>query len=1616
MADKDKPTEGDGNVLKNINFFGDSPAKPVSGATDPEATPSALDQINFFGDTAPVLPEEEPVQKRMHYIPSESDESGLDSTFGASLATRTKAPSDPQIPLRNLRPVDRVQPITDLEKEIHLLQAEVDTEKANKHIIDIAYDKATGGLMYIAKPAINMAMIVGDLLSRVNYAIAGSTDEALNLYKEEGILDDDSIKTLFTAPVQTRVLEATRIVVKAAQADPGKLVRIAAERQLNRAKKEILSGIGDIQGEKEGFGKVMEDAGVPAGPSFSQSIGFLKPLIYSETGTGSFGDNIVKYGFLPGMYAGFLQKMQLQEGGPLDPSVRDAVGLALDIGADPLTYVTIGTTGGARIITSSGSKLLTKTGVQRLSKIVNGAIDFTDHGALRIKGGADDIGMKSLRQEFEKLSIEEKTALVQALTGETTDSFQFFSIGARNTGIPTQIAPDFANNVIKAVRSNADNVLAEAIAKGEKGLIGETTLKWMGHEIPGSARAIAASANASAVVYHGLKATPVIGVALEKATLGFTRAAESIRPIFHRLRFKDDLWETMFKRHADEVAFRHAQTIKEVTEKFALTGDEALDASEVGLKNREVFLELADFALSNKAGYPGGQSVGDMLAGAPRYDALSQNQKKALEFFVTKINERRDVLSRLMGKGYISRIGARFLQAKYGITSTASLDQMLDFRRALNSQEAKDIFDGGILPFYGLQYEIDNGIERIVKSDIREQGLDLSGHGLVYRFNDADTAVEAVINRMILDNSGMVDADIKALLNWVAKNPSGRIGVPNRQLYEKILKYSKESPGVRELHRIQSPARLLIEEVAEMDNIIEFERLKRDAAENFGLVVDPADGNVRKVLDHKSLRETRKKLERAERDLTKSQERLGKARDAFTEETNKITSATSAIETLKEEVAELEKNVGLGFHSSTDAQRLMKQKKADMKRLQDIIDKSNSDVMPKLKEKYFAEIDNDMKLQKTVVEHRSEMERIRLSVEEHGVDPVAVFRASVPLIRDEKRLAGIAAKVKGVREEVVGSVTDNAEAVLRATKNPIERKEFVRQMIMSSDTPDEAMEMLFRAALYDAVPALEGSGKVFRWGLSETVVVKVNNTHFHLPPSLAKDLEQAPIEFLRHPFMKGGGPVQIMSRAMSEFKTWMTTLFPEYHIRNAYSNVFWNWMAHGINFWRNHFTAGSIVRGTNPKGKFITEAGEYSYAYLKDVMERRGITRPIGLAGEVIAERTALTRDEALLRLVDEPNGWSPRLKRGARSLGRNLGRGVRVTSTVLFGTIPSERLATMGAGAVENMERASIFLNALRRGESIDDAVRTTNRFLVDYDNLSKTERAAKYFIPFITWTRRMLPTAVAQIWENPGKLAAIHKTLHTKNGEEQYLPTWEMGNGSRIRLGSDPDGNIVVVDGVETPLTFFRLFDRVMEGAVHGSGITGKVSEMGKGALVTLTQDLSGPFVKLPLLITKDADGNISPQSERKAAQFLGKMIAVMDGIPALSSVGNYLRKELDVRYDHDKGQYTADVKLYENLFSAFILNRALFKSEKLMEEALANPQYGNVVLAYLNEMITNPRSWGFNAKTLDPSSLGPERHNQLIEIRQKLYAELVRQGKYKAFTIYREANTTEKETDVK
>ena len=81
----------------------------------------------------------------------------------------------------------------------------------------------------------------------------------------------------------------------------------------------------------------------------------------------------------------------------------------------------------------------------------------------------------------------------------------------------------------------------------------------------------------------------------------------------------------------------------------------------------------------------------------------------------------------------------------------------------------------------------------------------------------------------------------------------------------------------------------------------------------------------------------------------------------------------------------------------------------------------------------------------------------------------------------------------------------------------------------------------------------------------------------------------------------------------------------------------------------------------------------------------------------------------------------------------------------------PLTRLNRRVGTRVEGSARYAMAIDTLRRGASIDEALRRVTKFHFNYEEMSGLDVYAKRFIPFWTFMSRNLPLQIEQMWMNP-------------------------------------------------------------------------------------------------------------------------------------------------------------------------------------------------------------------------------------------------------------------------
>ena len=206
------------------------------------------------------------------------------------------------------------------------------------------------------------------------------------------------------------------------------------------------------------------------------------------------------------------------------------------------------------------------------------------------------------------------------------------------------------------------------------------------------------------------------------------------------------------------------------------------------------------------------------------------------------------------------------------------------------------------------------------------------------------------------------------------------------------------------------------------------------------------------------------------------------------------------------------------------------------------------------------------------------------------------------------------------------------------------------------------------------------------------------------------------------------------------WKMWALALRPSYHARNLFGNM---WNSYAVGGMRNpkYFKESSVILRQAMGRKFSGELklGDYgtiSREQLFNDMLDQGV---IGVGRYF---------EDDLLRGA----GIDPKVFAGMDS-------GSRWQAIKPYITLSTRnqllQLSFKGGRAIENWNRASLYLDALARTGSKEKARKLVNDALFDYTDISANE--ARWLrnkaVPFYTWYRKNWPAIIKGMWRHPGR-----------------------------------------------------------------------------------------------------------------------------------------------------------------------------------------------------------------------------------------------------------------------
>lgn len=261
------------------------------------------------------------------------------------------------------------------------------------------------------------------------------------------------------------------------------------------------------------------------------------------------------------------------------------------------------------------------------------------------------------------------------------------------------------------------------------------------------------------------------------------------------------------------------------------------------------------------------------------------------------------------------------------------------------------------------------------------------------------------------------------------------------------------------------------------------------------------------------------------------------------------------------------------------------------------------------------------------------------------------------------------------------------------------------------------------------------------------------------------------------------------------FKGYVTSLFPGFHIRNIASQQFMKMNAMGVDALnpRLNKLATDMVMGRNMSKTIKTKTGdELSLKEVKNMVEDRSDILQSTQFGDA-----ELMLEEGMKNLKTDESFYNK------ASLGKLLGR----EGLLLKGG------RKLGA-ATEDQAKFSTILASVQRGDDIDEAIKTAEEGLFNYNNLAPFEkRVMRRLIPFYTFARKNAELQVKTLMNNPGRVALQTKTLQnvdhlfgepTTEEDLKGVPDFVRENLG-IKAGTNRFGQDVFMSGFGLPIEEF-------------------------------------------------------------------------------------------------------------------------------------------------------------------------------------------------------------------
>lgn len=342
-----------------------------------------------------------------------------------------------------------------------------------------------------------------------------------------------------------------------------------------------------------------------------------------------------------------------------------------------------------------------------------------------------------------------------------------------------------------------------------------------------------------------------------------------------------------------------------------------------------------------------------------------------------------------------------------------------------------------------------------------------------------------------------------------------------------------------------------------------------------------------------------------------------------------------------------------------------------------------------------------------------------------------------------------------------------------------------------------------------------------------------------IPKELAEDIGRV-VKSFRQP-EEVGAVLKAVDKFTALFKTGVTALAPAFHVRNRTSGAVQNWMIGAFSL-RSANDADKLIRGRGAISGLQELGGAYkgltddqaTRKFAEEVFAQHVAPRGQGIGMESL---TGTTLDRNLAadipgvhpnRLQDIAKNAVPRSLKQANPLNV---AGVATETDVFAPAVAGRQMGAL----VEAQNRIEGYLELRRQGYAPQQAAERINAAHVDYSNLSATERQARRWLPFYSFSKGMAEFVADELLQRPG--GKLGQTIRASNQRsDEPVPDY-VSQTAAVPLGTLPDGSQRFLTG----------FGLAQEDPLSLIGTRGGLPDVG-GTLAELGSRLN-PLLKYPI-----------------------------------------------------------------------------------------------------------------------------------------------------------------------